>query len=174
MKGVNCCASCHHAPVEVFRRRKRMNSARSVKGKVCATEVQQGLMPVQEVYREYSSRRPNTFQWFDAKRRFCPVCPPRCTGGSFNREFVNSKDGGARSLGENECVGSFRVSTSLPNTSPRLSSFASFFYFLSRCRQKIGAKRNDLATADLKKGLLDWLPSSPVVVNEPGQGSTEN
>ena len=99
---------------------------------------------------------------------------PRCTGGSFNREFVNSKDGGARSLGENECVGSFRVSTSLPNTSPRLSSFASFFYFLSRCRQKIGAKRNDLATADLKKGLLDWLPSSPVVVNEPGQGSTEN
>jgi hypothetical protein len=49
-----------------------------------------------------------------------------------------------------------------------------FFIFLSRCRQKIGAKRNDLATADLKKGLLDWLPSSPVVVNEPGQGSTEN
>ena len=28
-----------------------MNSARSIKGKVCATDVQQGLMPVQEVDR---------------------------------------------------------------------------------------------------------------------------
>ena len=103
MKDVNCCASCHHAPVEVFRRRKRMNSARSVKGKVCATDVQQGLMPAQEVYREYSSRRPNTFQCADAKRRFCPERPPRCTGGSFNREFVNSKERCSQSRGKRMC-----------------------------------------------------------------------
>ena len=97
---------------------------------------------------------------------------PCCTCGSFNCAFVNSKDGGARSLGENECVGSFRVSTSLPNTSSQLSSFASFFLKPLSPKGRREAQRS--GDSGLKKGLVDWLPSSPVVVNEPGQGSTEN
>ena len=57
---------------------------------------------------------------------------------------------GARSLGENECVGSCRVTPSLPNTSSRLSSFASFFLKAAVARRS--ARSATIWRQRLKKG----------------------